>query len=236
MVFSCISCVKINPLEVENGNIVLGVNNVLICNEGGFQNGNASLSIYNKEENTITNDLYQSINNTNIGDILQSIAHINHELYLVVNNSQKIIILDDKNYEFKTEINGLTSPRYILPVNSNQAYVSDLYANKIYIIDINSKIVVNEINVSGWCEDMCLHNGKAYVVNRSNNLVYIINTSTNLILDRRNLCCFKCANSKSAVLSGTSIRYSVVFLLLSVLSLLLMVRFQSNASVNILPR
>ena len=183
MVFSCISCVKINPLEVENGNIVLGVNNVLICNEGGFQNGNASLSIYNKEENTITNDLYQSINNTNIGDILQSIAHINHELYLVVNNSQKIIVLDDKNYEFKTEINGLTSPRYILPVNSNQAYVSDLYANKIYIIDINSKIVVNEINVSGWCEDMCLHNGKAYVVNRSNNLVYIINTSTNLILD-----------------------------------------------------
>ena len=179
----CISCVKINPIEIENGNIIIGESNVLICNEGGFQNGNASLSIYNKEENTISNDLYQSVNNSNIGDILQSITHINHELYLVVNNSQKIIVIDDKNYSYKTEINSLTSPRYILPINANQAYVSDLYANKIYIIDINTKSIVNEINVSGWCEDMYLHNGKAYVVNRTNDLVYIINTSTNLILD-----------------------------------------------------
>lgn len=181
LIFTCISCVKINPPEIENGNIIIGESNVLICNEGGFQNGNASLSIYNKEENSLTNNLYYFINNSSIGDILQSITHINHELFLVVNNSQKIIVIDDKSYKYKTEINGLTSPRYLLPINNNQAYVSDLYANKIYIIDINSKTVVNEINVSGWCEDMCLHNGKAYVVNRTNDLVYIINTSTHSI-------------------------------------------------------
>ena len=183
LIFTCISCVKINPPEIENGNIIIGESNVLICNEGGFQNGNASLSIYNKEENSLTNNLYYSINNSSIGDILQSITHINHELFLVVNNSQKIIVIDDKSYKYKTEINGLTSPRYLLPINDNQAYVSDLYANKIYIIDINSKTVINEINVSGWCEDMCLHNGKAYVVNRTNDLVYIINTSTHSISD-----------------------------------------------------
>ena len=60
--YYCISCVKINPIEIENGNIIIGESNVLICNEGGFQNGNASSSIYNKEENTISNDLYQSVN------------------------------------------------------------------------------------------------------------------------------------------------------------------------------
>ena len=44
--FSVISCVKLNPEEV-NTNITLNGNGlVLIGNEGNFQNGNASLSSY----------------------------------------------------------------------------------------------------------------------------------------------------------------------------------------------
>ena len=92
-----VSCVKINPEPIENPNVItVGNNDLIISNEGGFQSGNASISIYNKDENTVNNNLYQSINQSNIGDILQSITHINHELFLIVNNSQKIIIIDDR--------------------------------------------------------------------------------------------------------------------------------------------
>ena len=179
-----ISCVKLNPEPIVNGNnITLESNSLIICNEGGFQNGNASISLYSKEDKTVINNLYQSINQSNIGDVLQSIAHINHEIYLVVNNSQKIIVIDDETFEYKTEINDFTSPRNITLINSNQAYVTDLYANKIYVININTKSISNEIKVNGWCEEMILHNGKVYVANRTNNLVYIINTSTNVIID-----------------------------------------------------
>jgi YVTN family beta-propeller protein len=178
-----VSCVKINPEPIENNNISIGTQNVIISNEGGFQNGNSSLSIYDKEINTITNKLYESINQSNIGDILQSMNHINHELYLIVNNSQKIIIVDDETYEYKTEINGFTSPRNLVPINSNIAYVTDLYANKIFVIDLNDKIIVSEIEVNGWCEEMISHNGKVYVANVEGNQLYVIDTHNNQIID-----------------------------------------------------
>ncbi len=178
------SCVKINPETIENNNnITIGSQNIIISNEGGFQNGNASISMYDKEQKTITNDFYHSINQTNIGDILQSIVHINHELFLIVNNSQKIIIIDDQTYEYKTEINGFTSPRNLVAINSNIAYVTDLYANKIFIIDLNNKSIVGEIEVNGWCEEMILHNGKVYVANIEGNQLYIIDTYSNEITD-----------------------------------------------------
>jgi YVTN family beta-propeller protein len=178
-----VSCVKINPEPIENNNISIGTQNVIISNEGGFQNGNSSLSIYDKEINTITNKLYESINQSNIGDVLQSMNHINHELYLIVNNSQKIIIVDDETYEYKTEINGFTSPRNLVPINSNIAYVTDLYANKIFVIDLNDKIIVSEIEVNGWCEEMISHNGKVYVANVEGNQLYVIDTHNNQIID-----------------------------------------------------
>ena len=178
-----VSCVKINPEPIENNNISIGSQNVIIGNEGGFQNGNASISIYDKEVNTITNNFYNSINQTTIGDILQSIVHINHELFLIVNNSQKIIIIDDETYEYKTEINGFTSPRNLLPINSNIAYVTDLYANKIFVVDLNDNSIVSEIEVNGWCEKMILHNGKVYVANIEGNQLYIIDTGNNQIMD-----------------------------------------------------
>ena len=177
------SCVKINPEPIQNNNINIGSQNVIISNEGGFQNGNASISIYDKEVNTITNNFYNSINQTTIGDILQSIVHINHELFLIVNNSQKIIIIDDETYEYKTEINGFTSPRNLVPINSNTAYVTDLYANKIFVVDLNENSIVSEIEVNGWCEKMILHNGKVYVANIDGNQLYVIDTNNDQIID-----------------------------------------------------
>jgi YVTN family beta-propeller protein len=179
-----VSCVKINPEPIENPNVItVGNNDLIISNEGGFQSGNASISIYNKDENTVNNNLYQSINQSNIGDILQSITHINHELFLIVNNSQKIIIIDDRTFEYKSEINGFISPRNLIPINSNTALVTDLYANKIFVIDLNNKSIISEIDVNGWCEEMILHNGKVYVANVEGNQLYVIDTYSNQITD-----------------------------------------------------
>ena len=71
--FSVISCVKLNPEEV-NTNITLNGNGlVLIGNEGNFQNGNASLSSYNINTQQTTSNIYQAINQEVIGDVLHSI-------------------------------------------------------------------------------------------------------------------------------------------------------------------
>ena len=108
LIIASYSCIKLNPDEIITNVTVNGNGLVLIGNEGNFQNGNASISSYNENSKQVLNNIYQSINQEPIGDVLHSIYHSDHLLYLVVNNSGKIIAIDDKNLEKKMEIKNLT--------------------------------------------------------------------------------------------------------------------------------
>ena len=180
--FSVISCVKLNPEEV-NTNITLNGNGlVLIGNEGNFQNGNASLSSYNINTQQTTSNIYQAINQEVIGDVLHSIYHSDHLLYLVVNNSGKVIAIDDESLEKKMEIQNLISPRKIIKVDNSKFYISDLYASEVTVYN-NYDGAVGKIPVDGWCEDIIIQNGKAYISNITNNQLYVVNTSNDNIFD-----------------------------------------------------
>ena len=180
--FSVISCVKLNPEEV-NTNITLNGNGlVLIGNEGNFQNGNASLSSYNINTQQTINNIYQAINQEVIGDVLHSIYHSDHLLYLVVNNSGKVIAIDDESLEKKMEIRNLISPRKIIKVDNSKFYISDLYASEVTVYN-NYDGAVGKIPVDGWCEDIIIQNGKAYISNITNNQLYVVNTSNDNIFD-----------------------------------------------------
>ena len=180
--FSVISCVKLNPEEV-NTNITLNGNGlVLIGNEGNFQNGNASLSSYNINTQQTTYNIYQAINQELIGDVLHSIYHSDHLLYLVVNNSGKVIAIDDESLEKKMEIRNLVSPRKIIKVDNSKFYISDLYASEVTVYN-NYDGAVGKIPVDGWCEDIIIQNGKAYISNINNNQLYVVNTSNDNIFD-----------------------------------------------------
>lgn len=160
---------------------------LLIINEGNYTNGNASLSLYKTESQEIFNNIYSNANSGNpLGDVAQSAIQINNKLYVVVNNSSKIEILYANNFERLATITGFNSPRYILPVNSQKAYVSDLYANAISIIDLNNNNITGAITTNGWTEKMILHNDTAYICDYTNAKVLIINTNNNAIVGEIN--------------------------------------------------
>jgi DNA-binding beta-propeller fold protein YncE len=114
-------------LNTENG--------VFIACEGNFMYGNASLSFYDTGTKSIQNNLFYSRNNVPLGDVAQSLLLFKNTLFIVVNNSGKIYLADPKTVEFKGVISGLTSPRHIHVVSDEKAYVSDLYAHHITIIN-----------------------------------------------------------------------------------------------------
>jgi hypothetical protein len=124
----------INSMEVrEHG--------VIIINEGNFTYGNSSLSYYNAETKKLENDVFYRQNGVPLGDVAYSAVHHDGQLYVVINNSGKVLKMNLgkypalKAFEYTGKITGLISPRFITFLNERKAYISDLYAKKISIVD-----------------------------------------------------------------------------------------------------
>ena len=122
---------------------------VFIACEGNFMYGNSSLSFYNSEKQKVTNQLFYARNNAPLGDVAQSLTLHKNTLFVVVNNSGKIYAVDAETIEFKGVVTGLNSPRYVHLLSDEKAYVSDLHAHHITIVNpetytINAKIEIGE--------------------------------------------------------------------------------------------
>ena len=176
------SCEKLNPEDNSSNVSINGNGLVLIGNEGNFQYGNSSISSYNKNTQEIATNIYQNINQSPLGDVLHSISHIDHQLFLVINNSSKIVVINDETFLYEYEIDNLLSPRKIIKVNNSKYYITDLYSNSIYIYNAYQN-TTSEIAVNGWCEDILMQNGKVYACNVTNDQIYVINSEDDSILD-----------------------------------------------------
>lgn len=177
------ACVKDKPQPAPVADVTLSnAKKVYIVNEGNFNAANASISLYDTGNNSVVEDIYYAQNGTALGDVAQSITKINNELYIIVNNSNKIMVCDE-NFKIKRTIGGLTSPRYIQQVSNQKAYVTDLYANAISIIDLSNGTKTGSISCPGKTEQMVMLYNKVYVTNTEKNYLYIINAITDAIVD-----------------------------------------------------
>ena len=79
-------------------------NGILVANEGVYPSPNAELSYISRGFSSIKNDIYKTTNGENLGDVLQHVNFHNGEAYLVVNNSNKIIVTDRYTFQKKAEI------------------------------------------------------------------------------------------------------------------------------------
>ncbi len=178
MLFACKKKEEDLPAEVP-----IVQNRVFVINEGTFQQGNASLSIYDKANRGLYNEVFQKENGTGLGDIFQSMIAKNGKGYFVVNNSNKIVVADLTDYHKVGEILSISSPRYILPVTATKGYVSSLWDHNLAIIDFSSLTITGYIHMPGWTEEMVLVNTTAFVTSVKTSAVYLVNTATDLVTD-----------------------------------------------------
>jgi DNA-binding beta-propeller fold protein YncE len=85
--------------------------------------------------------------------------------------------------EISDELSALGSPRYVLPGQNGIAYVSDLYANELGVVDIVSGEFATTIPVPGWVEEMVYANGSLYGTCPSNDCLVRVDTATNSLLE-----------------------------------------------------
>ncbi|HNR19270.1 MAG TPA: surface layer protein [Bacteroidia bacterium] len=177
------ACRKDKPEDVLTPSINTAANGVYITNEGNFQFGNAQVSYYDPSSNNCVQDLFAPANNRPLGDVCQSMHRFNGKIYMVVNNSGKIEVVNESNFASVATITGLTSPRYFLPVSNSKAYVTDLYADYVSIIDLSNNAILGTISCSGQTEEMALSYGKVFVTNYLSDKLYVINTLTDVLTD-----------------------------------------------------
>lgn len=157
---------------------------VFILNEGNFNSVNASVSYYNKESKTSYHELFLEVNGETPGDLLQSVTLHEDQLWMVINNSGKIEIMDPVDGQRTGTVTGLESPRYMLPWPSlNKAYVTDLYASRVNIIDLNTRAVTGHIPVNGWSEAIIEAGNKVIVSGMTSGMLYAIDPQTDQMTD-----------------------------------------------------
>ncbi len=136
-------------LDDDGTGVALPGRGLFIVNEGNFQYGNATLSYYDPATGQVENEVFLRANGMKLGDVAQSMTVYDGRGWLVVNNSHVIFAIDTDNGRETGRIEGLTSPRYIHFVSPRKAYVTQLWDNRIAIVDPATYTVTGYIEVPG---------------------------------------------------------------------------------------
>ncbi len=139
-----------------------------IINEGGFNKNNGSLSFYSPDDRQVQNEVFKRINdNEQLGDIVQSMTVIDSLGFIIVNNSNKIEVIDMDTWKKMKTINmpPNASPRYLVDGNNGKAYVTNLYGNSVSVIDLSNIEITASIAVGANPEEIVVSGNMAYVAN-----------------------------------------------------------------------
>ena len=171
--FSC------KPNQPEDPNAFTVGSGVLLLNEGNYQSSNASLTFYDPVADTVANNLFYKVNNAPLGDVAQSMALVDGQLYIVVNNSNYIYKVNantmvcDTTKPFK--LTDFYSPREMHFVAPNKAYVSDLMGSGLWIVNPEDMTHTGFDETGNTTEKMVQVGNELYVSNWS---YYYINAAS----------------------------------------------------------
>lgn len=158
---------------------------LFIACEGNYQYGNATLSYYNPATHEVENEAFYRANAMKLGDVVQSMTLHGGRLWTVVNNSHVVFAVDAASLRESGRIEGLTSPRYIHFVTDRKAYVSQLYDNRIFIVDPADCSITGHIVTGSRSTEQMVAIGRYVYCNcwSYQNKILRIDTSTDLVTD-----------------------------------------------------
>jgi hypothetical protein len=161
----------------------------VVC-EGGVSNANGDITWYSPDSVKTIQSLYHTVNGTPLGSIFQSFATADTLGFLVVNNSQKLTVVNMNNFKSIKTIENLSYPRCIIQVDANTMYLTNGNGssnNHIYVLDIPTLSIVDTIKVGKGPESLIKVNNKVYVCNSggwsTDNNVMEININTRKVKD-----------------------------------------------------
>ncbi len=175
------SCKRDDDTNVELPDPVISSGFVVAC-EGSFNQNNASLH-WLGDDGTVRNDLFQSANGVPVGDVLQNYREFNGRGYAVVNNSQKVEVINPTSFESVGTITGCDYPRDILVINSAKGYISNgSMAGELLTFNPGSNSITGTIPAGNGPEEIAYNGSFVFVANSggwlTDNTVTVVNPIT----------------------------------------------------------
>lgn len=173
------SCSKEKQVNGDTG----FAHGVFIVNEGAYNSNNGSISHYDKKSSMVSPHIFATVNGRSPGDVVQSFAVIGDMGFIVVNNSQKVEVVDLESFDSLGTILGVDYPRYILGVSDNKAYLSDgNLEGYVWVIDLSSLMITDRISVGQGPETLLKSGDHVFVANSGgwdrDNTVSVIDIQT----------------------------------------------------------
>lgn len=166
---------------------------VFISNEGAFSNGTGTVSFYDRTVGGIKNDIFGTQNmGAAIGNILQSLTIAKDKAYLVVNNANKLLIVDATTFKFQDSVVGTTLPRYLLAIDDKKAFVSEWGKNgldgAVKVLDLTTKKFTKTIATGKGAERLLRVGNAVWTVNSggfdSDSTVAVIDIATEAVTSK----------------------------------------------------
>ena len=163
------SCMEWDYGLEEEFNTSTSGDGLFICNEGNFQYGNATLSYYNPETKVVENEVFYRANAMKLGDVAQSMIIRDSIGWVVVNNSHVVFAININTFKEVGRITNFTSPRYMHFISDEKAYVTQIWDNRIFIVNPKRYEITGYIDIP----DMTMESGSTEQMVQYGKYVYV---------------------------------------------------------------
>ncbi len=155
--WGCENSTEIPPIEEIN-------KAVIVVNEGGFGNGNSSISTYSIEDKTVQNNVYYTGNNlTSLGDTGNDIVIADDKGFVAVTGSNKIEVVTISDFKSVgiIDFTDFGGPRKIA-ISGNTGFATT--ANSMLVkFDVTSLSVLETLSLGFMPEGIVSANGKLFI-------------------------------------------------------------------------
>ncbi|MGC1630965.1 MAG: DUF5074 domain-containing protein [Gelidibacter sp.] len=141
-------------------------NGYFVTHEGKFPDPNASVTFINNDLTKVTKEIFKSVNGKMLGSVLQSIAFDGDYAFLIVNNSNKIEVVNRYTFESVATITEkINQPRYAV-IQNGKLYVTNNRTKSVDVFDAKIFQHITTIDINKDVEE----------IKEDNNFIYVMNT------------------------------------------------------------
>jgi hypothetical protein len=157
-----ISCERTEEVPELTANNLKGM--FVVC-EGIFGSANGDITWYNADSKQWVKSLYYSVNKVTPGDVVQAFEVVDTLGFLLVNNAQKVVVVNMKDFTKVKTIPGFSYPRSVVRADAVSVYVSNgngYSGNYIYKIDLKTLKKTDSLQVATGPEKLIVAGSKVY--------------------------------------------------------------------------